>query len=186
VAKTVAERADVLPALGEVFREHGFEGASLSIIGERTGLGKGSLYHFFPGGKEEMAAAVLGEIDGWFAQNIFTPLRTDQDAARAIAHMFEAVQDYFKSGRQVCLVGAFALTESRDRFAERIRGYFAAWNDALQGALMRAGHGPKKARRRAEECLAAIQGALVLARAMNDPAIFQRTIERLKSRLLDR
>ena len=64
--KVVTEGADVLPALGEVFREHGFEGASLSVIGKRTGLGKGSLYHFFPGGKEEMAAAVLTEIDGRF------------------------------------------------------------------------------------------------------------------------
>src|SRR3954469_22668198 len=62
MAKTVAERAAVLPVLGEVFREHGFEGASLSLIGERTGLGKGSLYLFFPGGKEEMATAVLAEI----------------------------------------------------------------------------------------------------------------------------
>jgi hypothetical protein len=42
------------------------EGASLSLISEATGLGKGCLYHFFPGGKEEMADAVLSEIDGWF------------------------------------------------------------------------------------------------------------------------
>ena len=59
MARIVMERADVLPMLGEVFREHGFEGASLAAITARTGLGKGSLYHFFPGGKEEMAAAVL-------------------------------------------------------------------------------------------------------------------------------
>ena len=60
--RVISERADALPALAEVFREHGFEGASLSLISERTGLGKGSLYHFFPGGKEEMAAAVLDDI----------------------------------------------------------------------------------------------------------------------------
>ncbi|HKX35432.1 MAG TPA: TetR/AcrR family transcriptional regulator, partial [Rhizorhapis sp.] len=52
MAKTVKERSDIIPVLGEVFREHGFEGASLAIISARTGLGKGSLYHFFPGGKE--------------------------------------------------------------------------------------------------------------------------------------
>ena len=66
MARTVAERSDVLPLLAEVFREHGYEGASLSLISKATGLGKGSLYHFFPGGKEEMAVAVLAEIDGWF------------------------------------------------------------------------------------------------------------------------
>src|ERR1044072_5910442 len=109
--KVVTERADVLPALGEVFREHGFEGASLSVIGERTGLGKGSLYHFFPGGKEEMAAAVLTEVDGWFRTHIFKPLKDDADAARAIRDMFDAVEEYFQSGRRVCLVGALALND---------------------------------------------------------------------------
>jgi TetR/AcrR family transcriptional repressor of lmrAB and yxaGH operons len=185
MARTVAERADILPVLGEVFREHGFEGASLALIGERTGLGKGSLYHFFPGGKEEMAAAVLAEIDGWFTTHIFRPLREDPDPARAIAHMFEAVEEYFKSGQRVCLVGLLALNESRDRFAPRIRGYFAAWSDALSVAVMRSGHGPKKGKLRAEETLAAIQGGLVLARAMNDPAVFQRILGRLEKRLVD-
>ena len=59
----VVERRDVLRALGEVFRAHGYEGASLTLITEATGLGKGSLYHLFPGGKEQMAAEVLAEID---------------------------------------------------------------------------------------------------------------------------
>jgi AcrR family transcriptional regulator len=184
VPRTIAERADTLPALGEVFREHGFEGASLSVIGERTGLGKGSLYHFFPGGKEEMAGAVLAEIDAWFEANIFAPLREDAGAARAIGRMFKAVDAYFRSGRRVCLVGALALTDSRDLFARRIRGYFADWTEALADALIRAGHGRRRAHALAEETVAAIQGALVLARAMHDPALFQRALARTKRRLV--
>ncbi|MEZ5830803.1 MAG: TetR/AcrR family transcriptional regulator [Dongiaceae bacterium] len=184
MARLVAERADLLPVLGEVFREHGFEGASLSIIGARTGLGKGSLYHFFPGGKEEMAKAVLAEIDGWFQAHIFQPLHNEKDAARAIARTLDAVGDYFKSGRRVCLVGALALNESRDLFARQIRGYFAAWGEALAGALIRAGHDRKSAKVLAEETLAAIQGGLVMARAMNDPALFQRALVRIRTRLV--
>lgn len=183
--RTVAERADVLPVLGEVFREHGFEGASLSLIEKRTGLGKGSLYHFFPGGKEEMAQAVLAEIDGWFATHIFQPLREDEDAGRAIARTLKEVEDYFRSGRRVCLVGALALNDSRDLFARQIKGYFADWNAALAGALARAGHDRKTARALAEDALAAIQGGLVMARATNDPALFQRALARMKARLLD-
>jgi TetR/AcrR family transcriptional regulator, lmrAB and yxaGH operons repressor len=181
--RTVAERADVLPVLGEVFREHGFEGTSLAIIGARTGLGKGSLYHFFPGGKEDMAAAVLAEIDAWFATRIFKPLREEKDAARAIAHTLKAVEDYFRSGRRVCLVGALALNDSRDLFARQIKGYFANWNEALAAALARAGHDRKTARALAEDALAAIQGGLVMARAMNNPALFQRALARTKARL---
>lgn len=181
--KIVRERADVLPALTEVFREHGFEGASLSLIGRRTTLGKGSLYHFFPGGKEEMAAAVLSEIDSWFQDNVFNALRDEGDPQRAIARMFRAVDDYFRSGRRVCLVGAFALGDARDRFTGPIHAYFAAWSDALRDALIRTGRDEETAGSLAEETVGAIQGGLVLARALNDPAAFQRTLDRLRIRL---
>lgn len=181
--KIVRERADVLPALTEVFREHGFEGASLSLIGRRTTLGKGSLYHFFPGGKEEMAAAVLSEIDSWFQDNVFNALRDEGDPQRAIARMFQAVDDYFRSGRRVCLVGAFALGDARDRFTGPIHAYFAAWSDALRDALIRTGRDEETAGSLAEETVGAIQGGLVLARALNDPAAFQRTLDRLRIRL---
>ncbi|WP_163777781.1 TetR/AcrR family transcriptional regulator, partial [Proteus mirabilis] len=66
-------RADVLPVLAEVFRAHGYEGASLALISAATGLGKGSLYHFFPGGKEQMAAEVLADIDRWFNETVYDP-----------------------------------------------------------------------------------------------------------------
>ena len=173
----------MLPALAEVFREHGYEGASLALIGARTGLGKGSLYHFFPRGKEEMAAAVLAEIDAWFEQHIFGPLRAE-DPRRAVAEMIRAVDGYFRSGRRVCLVGAFALGDVRDRFGTAIRGYFAAWTDALAQGLERSGRPEEVARDRAEEAVAAIQGALVLARALDEPAAFRRSLARIEARLM--
>ncbi|CAN7485555.1 TetR/AcrR family transcriptional regulator [Bosea sp. LjRoot90] len=181
MARHINERADLLPVLGEVFRDHGFEAASLSVIGARTGLGKGSLYHFFPGGKEEMAKAVLDEIDGWFESEVFRPLREDDDAAAAIEAMLVAVDSYFRSGRRICLVGALALADSRERFAAQIAGYFAAWQDALAGALARNGHADPDGL--AEEILALIQGGLVLARARDEAGVFTRLLARLRLKL---
>lgn len=179
--KIVAERADTLPALAEVFREHGYEGASLSLISAATGLGKGSLYHFFRGGKEEMARAVLAEIDAWFEQHVFAVLR-DAPPEDGIAAMLDTVEDYFRSGRRVCLVGAFALGDARDRFAREVGGYFARWVKALSSALVRGGRDPEAATARAEEIVAEIQGAIVLARALDDPGAFARALARLRSR----
>jgi TetR/AcrR family transcriptional repressor of lmrAB and yxaGH operons len=51
--RLVFAKADVVPLVAEVFRELGYEGTSLSSITDKTGLSKGSLYHFFPDGKEE-------------------------------------------------------------------------------------------------------------------------------------
>jgi TetR/AcrR family transcriptional repressor of lmrAB and yxaGH operons len=180
MARARAERDAILPLLGEIFREYGFEGASLSLITEKTGLGKGSLYHFFPGGKEEMATDVLTEIDAWFQVNVYRPLRNADDPQAGIDHMFVAVEDYFRAGRRVCLIGVFALDNTRDRFASAVKSYFIDWASALIKALTRCGHGSAAARAFTEDILGGIQGGLVLARALDDPAIFTRTLKRLK------
>lgn len=180
MAKAVSARSEAVRLLAEVFREHGFEGASLTTIGNATGLGKGSLYHFFPAGKEEMAAAVLEEIDTWFEREVFAPLVSDDPAA--IDAMFDSTVAYFQSGRRVCLVGTFALSDCRDRFGARIAAYFQRWIEALAVALARRGFGEKKARARAEEIVSGIQGGIVLARALNDSASFERLIQRMRKR----
>lgn len=179
----VAERADTLEPLAEVFREHGYEGATLSLISTATGLGKGSLYHFFPGGKEEMAAVVLSAIDGWFDANVFAPLETADDPGVAIEAMFNGVSTYFRSGRRTCLVGALALSDARDRFAMAVSRYFERWVVALTDALRRSGHDERHASALAEEVAAGIQGAIVLARALDEPAVFERAISQLRARV---
>ncbi len=180
--RTVFEKPDAIALVAEVFRECGYEGASISTITARTRLSKGSLYHFFPGGKEQMAAEVLAHVDAWFAREIFVPLET-AEPHQAIAQMWTAVEDYFRSGKRICLIGAFALDETRDRFAKPIRSYFERWTNALEAALTRNGTPAGDGRQLAEDAIASIQGALVLARAMADETIFERSLGRMRLRL---
>jgi TetR/AcrR family transcriptional repressor of lmrAB and yxaGH operons len=184
MAKPAFERAQLLALLGEVFRAHGYEGATLALITQSTGLGKGSLYHFFPGGKQQMAAEVLDGIDRWFELNIFAPLRDSDDPVSAVAAMIKAADDYFHSGHRVCLVGVIALGASRDTFAAQVHDYFARWHDALAALLGRSGLNADVARWRAEDAVLTIQGALVLARARDDATIFRRAMAELQARLL--
>jgi AcrR family transcriptional regulator len=179
MARTITERGDVVPALAEAFRSHGYEGASLGRIAEATRLGKGSLYHFFPGGKEEMAAAVLAEVDGWFREQVYRPLREQADGRAAVALMLERTAGYFQSGRRACLFGQFALGGERERFGAPVKRYFADWIGALAAALERAGKAPDAAAALAEKAVADIQGALVLARALDEPGAFVRALARI-------
>ncbi|EKS29768.1 TetR/AcrR family transcriptional regulator [Afipia felis] len=181
MARTVFEKSDAITRVAEVFRELGFEGASLYEITERTGLSKGSLYHFFPEGKEGMAAEILADVDRWFVREVFEPLERDEPRD-ALARMWRTVDAYFRSGRRICLLGAFALDETRDRFAKPIRLYFKRWIEALDGALVRAGVDPAIARPLAEDVVGGIQGALTLARALKEDAMFARTLARLQQR----
>jgi AcrR family transcriptional regulator len=184
MARLVAERRDVIPVLGEIFRRYGYEGASIARITEHTKLGKGSLYHFFPRGKEEMAEAVLAHIHDWFEAEVFFPLET-KPPLDAIEHMFVIVDSYFRSGRRVCLVGAFALEETRDRFAEAVNDYFARWLSALSGALRRNGCSAKDADTQARDVVAGIQGAIVLTRALNDETHFSEVLKKLRHTTLE-
>jgi TetR/AcrR family transcriptional regulator, lmrAB and yxaGH operons repressor len=174
-----AARGEVIAQLAEVFRVHGYEGTSLSLITEATGLGKGSLYNLFPRGKEQMAEEVLAHIGGWFERHVFVPLR-DGESGEGIAQMFEAVDHYFESGGRVCIVGVFALGSARDHFGKAVRSYFRAWEDALALALRRQGFTAADATQLAEDIVLGIQGALVLARANDDRGVFRRAIRRLR------
>ena len=185
MARTVAERHDVIPVLAEVFREHGVEGASLAVITAQTGLGKGSLYHFFPGGKDEMVRAVLENISTWFEDNIFSRLENPDDPKAAILATLSATDAYFHTGGRVCLVGALAVNNVRDRFFSEIQSYFNRWMDLLARTLQRQSYSKQEARALAEEIVGGIQGALILARATDNTKIFSSAIKRYKARVID-
>ncbi|XBS71014.1 TetR/AcrR family transcriptional regulator [Acerihabitans sp. KWT182] len=175
---------ELVARIADIFRQFGFEGASLMRISAGTGLGKGSLYHYFPAGKEDMANKVLLHVHQWFATHIFQPLE-QENARDALALMWRAVEDYFQSGKRICLVGAFALDATRDRFAAAIGGYFSRWIAALDSALQRAGADSATAGILAQDVVAGIQGALTLARALDDAECFSRGLLRLKQRVED-
>jgi TetR/AcrR family transcriptional regulator, lmrAB and yxaGH operons repressor len=180
----MTDRAAAVPALAETFREHGFEGTSLAQLSAATGLGKGSLYNFFPGGKEEMAEAVLADVTAWFTASVFEPLeRAAAGDAQAIDAMLDDVTNYFQSGQRICLQGAFALGRERDRFSDRINGYFEQWIASLATALRALGHDEQQARAAAVETVAAIQGAIILSRALGQPDTFRQVIDRQRARL---
>ena len=128
-----------------------------------------------------MLTAVLAEIDGWFDANVFAPLARAEAPAQAVTAMFDAVDAYFRSGRRVCLLGVLALGDARDRFAQPVRSYFLRWIEALADALTGAGHERGSALAIAEEVVAGIQGGIVLARALDDPDTFGRTVAKLRA-----
>ena len=183
--REMPKREIVVRQLAEVFREYGYEGTTLSIITGKTGLGKGSLYHFFPGGKEEMAEAVLTHINEWFETQIFEPLDSATSPGAGLSIMLQNVTDYFESGERICIVGMFALGESRDRYSKEITRFFDAWRKAVLRTLRKAGVSKRRAESLAIEVLVAIQGGLVLSRASDDTEMFRTTIERLKASLRD-
>ncbi len=175
----------IINQLVDVFRLYGYDGASLSCIAKATGLGKTNLYHYFPGGKEEMAEAALTHVNMWLETCILNSLNSKAKPAEKLKSMCEQVQMFFDEGRKSCLWVVLALGQSSDDlFRDRIKQALSRWIEAIALVLVESGLDAQLAKRRAEDAVLRIQGALVLARGLNDTEPFQRTMQTLTSELL--
>ena len=178
------DKDEAIVAIAELFRKHGYHGTSYSQIMQVSGLGKGSLYNYFPGGKEEIAKAVLNHINRWFETNVFAPLNTSDAPEKVLGDMFQMVSEYFTNGQKICLLGAVALYDSKTPFANEITSYFQQWIKALVAYLMNQGLPKQKSNHLANSTMVAIQGGLVMAQATSNTDIFDRAILDAKNLLL--
>lgn len=177
-------RADVIARLTRVIRRLGYDGASLAELSKATGLGKSSLYHHFPAGKDDMVRAVLEQLGEELEGALYAPLRAPGPASARIAQMLATLDAFYRGGRESCVLGNLVLGTSRPRFRDTLASIFERWIDALTSALVDGGIAREVARARAEDAVVRVEGALVLAGAMHDPAPFERTLARLRDELL--
>ncbi len=125
---------------------------SLSRITEGTGLGKGSLYHFFPGGKEEWRPRCWPTSTTGSSAMSAAPLRHAQSPQEGIAAMFDEVSRYFLSGRKVCLVGVFALGNEGPVRAGRSRRISAIGRAPWRPRCKAVACPPRRQRSRRGDC----------------------------------
>jgi TetR/AcrR family transcriptional regulator, lmrAB and yxaGH operons repressor len=177
-------KADLTLELLQLFRDHGYEGTTLSRIAQATGLGKASLYHHFPKGKEEMAAAVIRHLAGWYATHLLKPLQGSGSAPDRLTRMTQTLATFYDQGQQPCIFAIFALGGARDQFQAPVRQIMRIWTESLATVLVDAGIPKPIAYQRAEDAIVRIQGSLVLAQAMGDTGPFQRVLKDLPSCLL--
>lgn len=177
------DRDQALGRTADIFRAQGYDGGSLAAITAATGLGKGSLYNAFPDGKAEMAGLCLDAVDRRFAGTILAPLKARGAAIDAVSAMFAALADYHDEGRRACLYAVFSHDSARKLFAARIGDHYRNWRRTLAGCLQAGGLRDLHAERLAAETLETLIGAMVLARAENDPSLYRDAALRLVTRL---
>ncbi len=177
-------KEEVLNRLTTAFRQGGYQGTTLKQLCEATGLVKASLYHYFPGGKADMAQAVLDHVNGWFGAQIITPLGRNTDPAKRLKSMTTELNRFYQRGNSACLIDLFGIGEAGDLFHKGLADSAKAWEDAIVKTLVDAGQDEEEAVARAESALIQIEGALVMARAKRVPQIFTRTLNSLQETLL--
>lgn len=168
----------------QVFRSHGFDGASMRELADSVGMSKAALYHFFPNGKSEMASAVLDDLKLWVSNYIIQPLHGKGNPRQRLERLCEALAQLYEAGKQPCLIGLFSNGEALSLFQARIQASFRTLIQNVALVLTDAGLSQEEADQRAEDLIIRIQGALVLARALDDIGPFSRLQHRIVDELL--
>lgn len=168
------EDEDLMARLSCVFRDVGYEGASLTLLAEATGLKKASLYHRFPNGKQQMAEEVLASALGWYEANILGPLRSDAAPAERVAVISRHLDAFYAGGQHACLLNILASPRAElGPFSEAIKSAFEALVAAFTAVARDAGHDAKAARLRAERTVMLLQGSLVMSRGLGSSKPFK-------------
>ena len=175
---------EVLMRLFVTFRDYGYEGATLSKISAATGLGKASLYHHFPRGKEQMVLEVLDFVEKFNYENIIKPLEGEGTAEEKLEQMRKTVDGLYDNGSSACIIGALVHGNALPIVQNKLKTILDQWIQALAKVLIDSGIEDKEARLRAEKALTCIQGALIIARGINNKAHFQRIIRDIPQGLL--
>jgi AcrR family transcriptional regulator len=176
----LASKDEIIDRLFTVFRDRGFEGASLADLSRATGLGKSSLYHHFPGGKEQMAEAVLERATALIDNAILKVAQAPEPLKVRLRKIVAAFDQIFTGGRTSCVLGQLSSASVGADARHGLRQAFAHWIEAIDGLAAESGMSPARARNFAEDWVARLQGALILQAATGDTGPFKRAMDALR------
>lgn len=152
-----------------LLRERGLSGASFGEVVKRTGAPRGSIYHHFPQGKDQLMTEAVELVGSAVAQLID---RAGDDPGVALRSFVEGwrtqlVSSNFRAGCPVVGVAVELGDGDRALRAATARA-FGCWSDRLAALLAARGVDPAAADRFATLAVAAIEGAVMLSRSRLD------------------
>lgn len=183
MAPRLVSEAEMIERLTALFRRQGFDGASLVDIAAATGLQKSSLYHRFPGGKQQMSAEVVADVQRTFGE-ILAPLDGEGSLPARVKAVGANLSAFYERGHAPCLLDALSFGAPGQEATKALRSAALAWIDAFAATARAGGASRAVAVRRAQDAVAAIEGGLVLARVTGDNSAFLRAIDGLPTTLL--
>jgi len=168
-------RERIVERTAELLRERGYAGTGLKAISIGAGAPFGSVYHFFPDGKEELAAAALRHAADGYATRVSDVLaEAGYDPVAATRHAFaHAAQVLVDTDfADACPIATVALevASSNETLRQVTAEIFEGWLAALDAWLGATGLDAETARRLSTLFLAALEGGFLLSRSAQDPA----------------
>jgi len=170
MAVTTKER--ILDTTAELFRRYGYTGTGLKQIVAEAQAPFGSIYHHFPGGKEQLGREVILRSGGMYAELFETIMNSVPDVVRGVQNFFEGAAELLRQTdyTDACPIATVALEVASANELLRLATaeVFESWIGVGTRRFAAAGVPKGTAREVAIVLITSLEGAFILSRAMRD------------------
>lgn len=162
-------RQRIVEAGADLLRVKGYTGTGVKEIAAAAGAPFGSLYHHFPGGKEQLGEEVIrwsGKMYAMIGPTVFGPA---PDVVTGVRDFFAGAAEHLEETgwQDACPIATVALEVASTSEPLRVAtaDVFTSWIDGLAPLFAAEGVPEARARELAIAMIAGLEGAFVLARA---------------------
>jgi AcrR family transcriptional regulator len=166
-------RERIVDAGSELFRRQGYAGTGVKQIVAAASAPFGSLYHFFPEGKEQLGEEVIRTSGAMYGQLLPLFFGDGGDVVRATRRFFDAAAETLRQTdyADACPIATIALevSSTSEPLRQACADVFNDWLTDLTAIFRAEGLPPKRARDLSVSVLSLLEGAFILGRATRSP-----------------
>lgn len=161
-------RKKLVATAAELLQRQGYHATGLAQIVAESGAPRGSLYFYFPDGKDQLAVAALDQSSSEWRARIDAVVAAAPDLGQAVEDVCKLLADDLANSdyQHGCPVAAVALEAAATSGPIRraVEGHYTDWRESIVERLAARGMPRDAARPLAIFVLASIEGALLLAK----------------------
>ncbi|GHO45810.1 TetR/AcrR family transcriptional regulator [Ktedonospora formicarum] len=182
--ETEGTRARIIATTVELMEAQGYHATGLNQILQQSAAPKGSLYHHFPGGKEELAAEAISSAGQAFTHELDAIIgeATDVNMALSLLTTFFRERLHASQFQKGCPLATVTLemAATSDPVQHASRASYRSWLARLERLLIASGCEPARAPAKALFALSVIEGALLLCQAERSTQPLEQVVEELR------
>jgi AcrR family transcriptional regulator len=168
VTNTTRER--ILDTTATMFGRYGYTGTGLKQIVAQANAPFGSIYHFFPGGKEQLGAEVIRRSGRMYGDLVLAVWTSEPDPVAGVGAVFAGAGAVLQETdyADACPIATVALevASANETLRQATADVFEEWIARITEHLCSAGAAPDAARHAAVVVIEALEGAFLLCRAL--------------------
>jgi AcrR family transcriptional regulator len=172
-------RDRIVTATAELLRRQGYNGTGLKQISSAAEATLGSIYHFFPGGKADLAEEAIRVSSAAYLELLELIWSEAPNAPTAVTDFFDAAAHVLEETEYIdaCPIGTVALevASSMEGLREATADVFDSWISSVATRLRDVGIARRTSHELAVALVATFEGGLMLSRATRSSAPLRST-----------